>query len=1337
MEQFKATDSYKLIYVIRINSPSHLGLVKVGEATIKTDKPIDNLFPNCSLLNKVAHERIKTYTNTAGIEYELLHTELAVRYETNDTNETLLKAFSDKNVHKVLQNSGIEKVIIGDTTGAEWFRTDVTTAKDAIAAAKGNKKFLNKSTVGDTFDPIIFRPEQKEAIEKTKKVFKQGNRMLWNAKMRFGKTLSTLQIVKDLNFKRTIIVTHRPVVNDGWYNDFKKIFYNTDEFAFGSKARNITIQDLEDSCKNYVYFASVQDLRGSDKVGGKFDKNDDIFKVNWDFVVVDEAHEGTKTALGENVVAELVKDENGFKTKFLALSGTPFNIVHEYNEDELYTWDYVMEQKAKRDWTLQNFGDGNPYEELPTLNIYTYNLGKLIGGSNYVEVEDKAFNFREFFRTWTGNTSIDHKPLPQDKNIGDFVHEQDIVSFLNLITKADENTNYPYANEQFREFFNHTLWMVPGVKEAKALKEVMLKHRVFGCGLFDIVNVAGDGDKEEESKEALTSVQRAISKASKNERYTITISCGKLTTGVTIPEWTAVLMLSGSYSTSAANYLQTIFRVQSPANINGKIKDNCYVFDFAPDRTLKMVADAVNLSARAGKTSDSDRMAMGEFLNFCPVISIDGTKMQKYDENKLLQQLKRAYAERAVKSGFDDTSIYNDIELSKLTENDLKKFEELHKYVGSSKTQPKTDMIDVNKTGLTNEEYEELENSKKKPPKQRSIEEQKRLDELKEKQSNRAKAISNLRALSIRIPLLIYGADVDFDDDISAEKLVDLVDDISWQEFMPSKITKEMFKDFIKYYDTDVFIAAGRRIKSIVKSADGLSPTERVYKITELFKGFKNPDKETVLTPWRVVNMHMSDCLGGYSFYDEQHEKIIDNPRFVDRGRVTSDTFANPNSRILEINSKTGLYPLYVAYSVFRAKCKDIDQLSINEQNEIWNDTIKQNLFIICKTPMAKAITKRTLVGYNDIKVNSHSFDDLINMLKNKPIQFAGKVTTASFWGLKGNEKVKFDAIVGNPPYQETGGSGGTNDSPVYQYFASTAYKLKSEYIALIIPSRWFSGGRENLLADFRRDMLDNRGVSKLFTFTDSHDVFPAVEIKGGLCYYLYDRQHDDDCEYTIVQDNKRRTSTRRLNDFDVLIREPILAELIKKVSDVTTETVDSIISSDTPFGIPTNPKDSKKNPISVYDEPDTEHNIKLFFIENAKRKVGYIKRDNIKKNISAIDKVKVFIPKGYGAGESFPHQILGVPEQAGENSVCSQSYLYAEFNGEREADNFASYQKTKFFRALVLAVKISQDAMSKTYRFVPMQDFSKPWTDEELYKKYNLTQEEIDFIESMIKPMG
>lgn len=857
--EFKNTTGYKLIYIFSINDEAHKGCLKIGDTTINTSKSPDTLPPNCSELNKAAKHRIDSYTKTAGIKYNLEHTELAI-YTTNDGKGLEFKFFRDHDIHKILTNSGFHKKELG--AGREWFDVDLETAKKAIKAKKNNENNLSGTDEQEEV-PIVFRPEQEEAIEKTLKTFKKHNAMLWNAKMRFGKTLSALEVIKRKKFKKSIIITHRPVVDAGWYEDFNKIFKEKDNYKYDSKKNKGELKNLINSDKNFVYFVSIQDLRGSKSVGGNLDKNDEIFNVDWDFVIIDEAHEGTQTELGQNVKNALVKE----KTKCLELSGTPFNILDQYTEEEIYTWDYVMEQEAKNKWDILHFGDSNPYEELPKMHIFTYYLGEMVNSGSYIDKMDKAFNFKEFFRTWTGDIEVDFRPMPHDKEIGDFVHEQDIISFLNLITKESEDTNYPFATKEYRDLFKHTFWLVPGVAEAKAFSKLLRKHPVFSK--FTIVNVAGDGDDEDPNDEALNKVKTAIEEAGE-DGYTITLSCGKLTTGVTVREWTAVMYLSGSCSVSSANYLQTIFRAQSPCNKFGKMKTDCYVFDFAPDRTLKVVADAVQVSTKAGKSTAKQKTALGKFLNYCPVISIDSTGMKPYNVSKMLQQLKRAYAEKAVYSGFGDNSLYND-NLMSLTDLELSEFAELKEIIGKAAAQPTTETIVINEQGFTAEEHEKIEQIQKKPRKERTPEELEELKRLKELQKQKKAAISTLRAISIRMPLLIFGADVPITQDFKIRDFLDdkIVDPKSWEEFMPRDVDKERFEKFIKYYDEEVFIAAGNKIRNTIKAADELPIEERINKITEMHSYFKNPDKETLLTPWRVVNMHMSDCLGGWCFYNE------------------------------------------------------------------------------------------------------------------------------------------------------------------------------------------------------------------------------------------------------------------------------------------------------------------------------------------------------------------------------------------------------------------------------------------------------------------------------------
>ena len=1315
MATFESSLKSKLIYVFAINDERHSDCLKVGETTIDEDDGT-NLFNNTDALKYAANKRISQYTKTAGIAYQLLHTEISIFVRNG-----MIMTFNDKQVHKVLERSGIKRKEFEGVTGAdEWYCCDLETVKKAISAVKRGESTLHPSEITQGQSPVIFRPEQSEAIAKTRKQFKRGNQMLWNAKMRFGKTLSALQVVKEEGFQRTLILTHRPVVDEGWFEDFKKIFYDSKEYHYGSKNNGELFGKLEQLAgkgNKYVYFASMQDLRGSEQVGGKFDKNNELFKANWDFVIVDEAHEGTKTELGQNVLKELVKPT----TKVLQLSGTPFNLFDDYSEDEIFTWDYVMEQKAKQAWAVDNPYEPNPYASLPAINIYTYDLGNLM--SEYIE-DEKAFNFREFFRT---------------KDDGTFVHDKDVDRFLDLLCKDDKESLYPYSNDEFRRIFRHTLWLVPGVKAAKALSAKLKVHSVFG--MFQTVNVAGNGDEDEENAEALQMVNKAIGD-DPDETYTITLSCGRLTTGVSIKPWTAVFMMAGSFSTSAAQYMQTIFRVQTPFTIHGRMKEQCYAFDFAPDRTLRVLAETAKVSANAGKQSEEDRRILGDFLNFCPIISIEGSQMKPYDVNKMMGQLKKAQIEKVVQCGFEDGALYND-ELLKLTDVELQDFDDLKKTIGTTKAMAKTGDIDVNNQGFTQEQYEEKERLEKKPKKELTPEEKARLEELKAMSNQRKNAISILRGISIRMPLLIYGAELkNEEEEITIDNFANLIDDTSWEEFMPKGVDKEKFEKFKKYYDPDIFREAGKRIREMARAADKFTIEERIERIATIFNTFRNPDKETVLTPWRVVNMHMSDCLGGWCFWDEEFKQMISTPRYVDQGKVTADVFRT-DSHILEINSKSGLYPLYVAYNIYRCRVeeakKKYGEVGVGFSKSLWDATIEENILVVCKTPMAKSITKRTLAGFRNTRVNAQYYPNLIENISERPGAVVNTFRDGKhFWHINDNQNMKLDAIVGNPPYQLTGGSGGSNDSPIYQYFCKLGISLKPSYSSFIIPSRWFSAGRDALLGDFRKLMLTCGNIAYLNNTTNSRLLFPTVEIKGGICYFLYDRAHNGACHY--VYNNNVETIVRNINmdRLDILIRDPRIAVIVEKVYCCFKNNgiggVDSIISGDTPFGIPTNVMDSSKNPFKVYTNKSEEHDLVVYYLEKNKRKTAYLSQNVIKKNKQDIDKYKVFLPKASGSGND-PY-VLGEPIIASKHSVCSQTFIYAAFASDEEARNFVSYIKTKFVRILISSIKLTQDCLSGVFRFVPLQDFTKPWTDKELYKKYNLTDEEISFIESMIKPM-
>lgn len=1271
----------------------------------------------------------------------------------------------------------------------------------------------------DEFEPIVFRPEQKEAIEGALKHFCTSTgrgedkvytpadsfrQFLWNAKMRFGKTLCALELAKRMGVKRTLIVTHRPVVDEGWHKDFNKIFHDT-KYRYATRTDDEQTGDFYSLNRNadkdgrgFIFFVSMQYLRRSILVGGDNaeELKRDILLNDWDLVVVDEAHEGTRTTLGKQVIDRWLSKE---KTKVLHLSGTPFNLYEDFEDKEIYTWDYTKEQRAKREWTAAHPGEFNPYAELPRMNIYTYDLGKLVQG--YVD-EGQTFKFSEFFRVWTGNTKADHPhTIPSPDHIGRFVHEDDVNVFLDLLCKRDDTNNYPYSTDEFRRGFRHTLWVVPGVKEAKAMKALLQQHRIFRR--FNVINVAGEGDKDETRSNALDQVKKAIGEIPE-QTSTITLSCGRLTTGVTVKPWTAVFYMKGSDTTSAATYMQTIFRVQSPwvNKAERRMKANCYVFDFAPERTLNAIAETAKFASltqkekRSATTTDKqqDIINMDEFLKYCNVISLEGGQMNEYEADELFGRLQQVYVDRVVRNGFNDNNLYDEKVLLEIAGEELNEFNALGKLIGETTNMEKPKKASpVELDHLTPEQRAELERKRaeirkkirdarkngKNPDDELTPEElaerEREKAERKAKRDERDKRITILRGISLRIPLMIYGAKLDDEDTgITIDNFTQLVDPASWEEFMPRGVTKQMFNKFKKCYNPTVFTAAGKRIRKLAREADSMHIDDRIERLNWIFSTFHNPDKETVLTPWRVVNMHMSDTLGGYCFFNERFDgsnqiivegtggdlfDFIDTtePRFVDRGEVTKKVLGSIDqgsgiaSRVLEINSKTGLYPLYISYSMYRMLLdyydsmglldNPVDNLSIDEEHAIWDDVVGKNVFVICNTKMAAAITRRTLMGFRepDKKLNIKT-DQLIERARNDRDALVEAIKTVGYWnGTTNKTMIDFDAVVGNPPYQIMDGGGtGSSAVPVYNVFYTFSMDLSPNYLSLIMPARWYSGGKG--LDDFRQIMLNDRHISLLVDFEDSRDVFPTVDIAGGICYLLWDTNHDDKC--TVINKGKmyEDTSYRYLNEYDAFIRNKFTLDILNKVRLQSSQKfLSQRVYVSKPFGIRSFQQGFPSSPT---------RNVLLF----GSNGITYLSEDEVPQNTQLIPKWKVIMSKASAehAGQTDKDgrkRIVSRLEILPPGTICTESYLLLDtFDSEDEALNLKKYIKTQFVRFLLGSILITQNIVRDKFRFVPLQDFTRSsdidWEqtvvqiNAQLCAKYHLAPTEIAFIESHIKPM-
>lgn len=1307
----------KFVYVTSVENknnayPTYLGLEKIGEASVPDDLEAD-FRPNSEYLQLHAKKRISQYMTTSLLPYKVDWAQLAINNKK--------KFFSDRDVHAVLKRSGIEPEKHTDGRPSEWFKITVELAKEAIQAVKEGRESLGVVYPDDTVSQIKFRPEQEAAIKQTKDVFKTKDTMLWNAKMRFGKTLSALQVVKEKEFKKVLIMTHRPVVSDGWFQDFNKIFTDN-SYVYGSKDKGSKIQTLVNSDKPFIYFASIQDLRGSTWAGGKQgDKNNEFLKIDWDLIIIDEAHEGNETELANNVKNRLKREH----TKILELSGTPFNLMDKYDEDNIFTWDYTMEQEAKVQWAIDHPDEPNPYSGLPRVSMYTFDVTNKF---KYVD-ETKAFNFKEFFRV-------------EEENAYKLVHEEEVKSFLDYITIEDSKTNFPFAKEEFRNNLRHTLWLLPGVKEANALELVLKEHPVFKE--YKVVNVVREGDAEFANDSDLEKVRLAIGDDPSTTK-TITLTVRKLTTGVNVPEWTGVFFLSNTES--ATSYLQAAFRAQTPFNHEKLgIKKNAYIFDFAPDRALKVMSKSIGLTSKKGKINSTEQKEkLQNMLNFLPILGQSGNGMKEFSVDRMLTQLKKVYADKAVRSGFEDTSLYNDKLLS-LDGAELEKFKELKEIVGKNNTEAKSnDFIDINKNGFDQEKYDKANKAERKPKNERTPEEDEAIKQAQTLRKQKKAMISILRGVSIRIPMMIYGMDIDLDENITIDRFIQLVDGKSWDEFMPSGLTKGMFKGFAQYYDGEVFVEAGRIIRQRAKAYDKLDVLERTEKIAELFSTFKNPDKETVLTPWRVVNMHLSQTIGGLSYYDDKFENttVDSNPaiHWVEQA-ITEDVY-NEDSKILDINSKTGLYPLFAATSMYYKKMLEANEKEAGKfvAEDIWKEVLANNVYAIAKTPMARTITQRTLSGYEKYDVNIEFIDGLVPMIKKSPEQGAEKIKEAF-------NNMKFDVVIGNPPYQESDGGAQASASPIYHNFVRAGKALEPKYMTQITPSRWYVGGKG--LDDYRDEMLNDPHIKEIYDWLTPENIFPRTNIRGGVSYFLWDKEYDNikSLVRVITHENNHVVDDSirpmKLAGIDVFVRDNKGINILNKIQNVEA-LHDKWLSK---FASPLKPygfrgyfvKDLRFHP----DVRGLQNPVKCY----GKNAVGFVERSEVVMKQEWIDVWKVYTARANNVGTELNddnlNSFVGEP-----NSICTETYIVlgADLNlNERAAINMTKYLKTKFVRYLHSLSKGSQDATAKTYRFVPIQDFTEKsdinWNepvakiDNQLFEKYNLALEEQEHINSKIKLM-
>ena len=1151
-------------------------------------------------------------------------------------------------------------------------------------------------------EPLTPRPNQADAIERFDNAIKnKRTHLLMYAVMRFGKSFTAMCCAQKMDANLVLVVSAKADVKGEWKKTVEK-FKNFEEYMYVSskdlKSNHTLVSDAKKQGQKIVVCLTLQDLSSKEIK----ERHKQLFNQSVDLLIVDETHFGARAehygsvltkASNDKVLAQekkhndesvddLLEQTRKLKSKIqLHLSGTPYRILmgNEFSEEDIISYcQFTDIIEASQKWDEENLDTKeeweNPYFGFPQMVRFAFNLNaSAIKKLEELKQAGISTAFRELFSPLSITKDNDGKHLV-------FRHEPEVLDFLQVIdgSKEDSNVMGFLDNERIKkgDLCHHVVMVLPYRASCDAMEALIKKHKNIFKNLsqYEILNVTGVEDGRTYSN--LDNVKKKIEDCEANGIKTLTLTVNRMLTGSTVQQWDTMLYLKETESPQ--EYDQAIFRLQNP-----------YVVTYTDDE---------------GHIAKRNMKPQTLLVDFDPnrMFFLQELRAHIYDINTDANG-NRHLLERIEKELKVSPAIWlNKDKLQEVTPNDILNFIRKYSSERSIMDEAKDVPVDLSLLDIDELRDEIMRQQpmgtrgglKLKPTKEDGEDDIDLYDDdtlpADEGNSNSPteKEKKDDDSLGKRILTLysryLFFAFLTKDQVLALQDIMDSIDkgDDNIRIAKHLGISKKMAGLLYKHMNPNALHELDYKIQNINDLANDESkqPIERVENAMRQFGRWSESE---VVTPIENVALRML--------------------RQIPHDRIPAD------AKFLDIASKEGEF----AYAILLE----------------FGDNYKDKIYSIPTSSIAYEFTRKVYEALGmpveniELKYNSYDLigeqaDEIIKKIKEMGITVA----------------------VGNPPYQDEGGSGGTNDAPIYQKFCGITKEVTTDFTTMITPSKWFTGGREHLLGEFRRDMLKSGKVSYMNAFSDASDLFPNVEIKGGVCYFMTDRLHTGKCEYSLNRGGIISSASLDLGEYDVLIREPQLALIVSKVLKQAKEDkskfVESFISSDTPFGIPTNPFKSKKTKFDVVNEKRNDDDVLIFYLYGSKRCVGYVDRKLINKNAADIDSVKVFVPAAYGASESFPHQILGVPEFAPSGSVCSQTYLYMKFATEDEAKNFISYLKTRFFRAMVAAIKITQHAQTSVYHFVPMQDFSHPWTDEDLYKKYNLDSFEINYIKSIVKSM-
>ena len=1345
--------------------PAYQGWIKVGYTTGSLTDTDEQL----------AQRRIKGTTHTAGLHGDVVLLGVwPVPGAGPDADGAKRAGHTfEQAVHRTLQyelgvprrtnGSGVRKL--------EFFRCGLAELEDAVAAVRTGRRLRPL----DSFD---MRPEQEEFVDTTSAYFTrvdayplvggQRPRYLWNAKMRFGKTHATYRLAEKMGWQRLLVLTSYPSVASEWesnllsHSAFKGWEFFTRVGSTGTAEEDLfTARRLLDSNGKLVWFASFQDV--ASKKGGDKAHVELLRSVEWDCVIIDEYHFGGQSDLNEAFLGigddEGVVELSAFDSqenstnaltrakRFLMLSGTPFKALASagFPIDAIQSWTYADEQLRKQQW---NPADGhNPYAALPELTLCTYEIPEHVL-THGTEVGQDEFSLNRFFKV--------------DSDSGQFIHESDILRWLDVIAgqsleegarrreAAEPARVFPYENQEFSVAVQHSLWLLPNsVQACLAMGALLKSHHWFGKH-YSIHVTAGDAPGG--AAQTLRDCRNFIG----GHGRTITVSCRKLTTGVTVPEWGSVFMLTDTESPEL--YFQAAFRAQSPQKgPNGEVlKERCFVFDFAPNRSLALIADyAVALRGKRESRAGSREKAIEDLIRFLPVIAYSGGALRRVDAGAIMRALLAGESAEAVREGFKGKrGVTQSVEILGQVVANERLWEWMLKTEKRVNAKQLPDLKKARRVVVNAHDSIKKAHTSKDPA---------QADEATRARKAARPAVdvvrSCLKFITEQIPTFLY---------LSSHPEEELVDVIINQEpeifFKAVGIPADVV---LELHDLGVFNTAflDRLVYKFLlledESLELLHPGAAARRRAAF--GLRTPATavldEGVELAWErhetVLGALSGSSSGQHLTPHQVASEMLD--------KLPKSLWSNPGARILDPVCKSGVFLFEAAMRLDQGLAAVIPNKEARRRH-----ILTSMLYGIGTTYVNAAISRRTLYGAKEANhplltsglfsteegnilfpATTHNFvdgrcavagcglpeTDLANSDEGRenhayPFSHMTKEAIETLFRDAQGETMKFDVIIGNPPYQinDGGGGHGASAKPIYHQFVLQAKRLGAQYISFIIPARWFAGGKG--LDDFRSEMIADRQISHMVDYPKLFEVFP-VEIKGGVCYFLRDQTHDGDCEFTTIRDLAVvSTSIRDLrHGVDVVLRDELSTSIAAKVRAKGVGTLEGQVSARKPFGLPSKYRGTATKPrngIRLYQNGGT-----------AWIKASDIPARGPKSGDDWTGQHLVLVPFASDGHGRLPAGVLGAPIVAGPGSACTETYLVAgRYKTKLEASNFAAYVRTKFFRYLVHLRKPTQNGARGVYEWVPSLPMTKLWTDQDLYVWAGLSQDEIDHIEETIKTM-